>query len=431
MNCIFNNNENYLALTLVCLIAFMAPAQTGTPNTDWYTANPSAKTFTIRTADELAGLAQIVNGTWGGMPAYFNFRNCVINLADDVDLSDYGADYNDGAGWTPIGINNIYNGGSFSGTFDGNGNIITGLYINRTGPNESRFVGLFGYIMGDTAVTAVRNLGVIDADITASVDRAGAVAGHISSGSVINCYSTGTVTGKNDVGGLIGFINGGAIINCYSAASVEGHDNVGGVAGYVNGSTGSVTNSYSTGSVNGNNSVGGVAGYIYGGTITDCCFTGIINGNHHAGDIVGRIFNEITAGLDQKNKHNIKIYEDIPPVNTFSGKFYHGDGDTNKFTAGPNPAVKHSGSVNFFWQGAVLQSGTLFVYEMSGNLVKKIIITGNCSNAIDKSEKRNIGKWDLTNTKGQPVCTGTYVIKGTITAINGDKERISLVIGVR
>ena len=55
----------YLALLLAVFTAGTALAQTGTPNTAWY--NTTATTFTISTADQLAGLAQIVNGTATGI----------------------------------------------------------------------------------------------------------------------------------------------------------------------------------------------------------------------------------------------------------------------------------------------------------------------------------------------------------------------------
>jgi hypothetical protein len=526
-----------LLFALFCFAPAAATAQTGIPNTRWYTENPAAAVFTISTPDELAGLAQIVNGTWGGSPAYFNFDNRTINLANDIDLSDYGSSYNNGAGWTPIGISNIYSSGSFNGTFDGNGNIITGLYINR----NTNYSGLFGYIMGSASVTAVKNLVIEDANINSAADRAGAVAGHISLGSVINCHVTGgSVTGNNNTGGLAGFINGGSIINCCSAASVTGSDNAGGVIGHVNGSSGSVTNCYSTGSVKGNNSVGGIAGYVInGGSVTHCYSTGSVSGNNRVGGLVGNLNDAgtvkncaalnsgITAaasGLSGRiagavstncalinnaawsgmitdgktilykgdsaadgedittlqinadcsiggrfvNNNNPWVTENgklpgfempvfmpehlIEPVtsvisgnrnipnnkpnlepsdtaseNMFSGELSYGD--INKFTAGPNPAVIHSGIVNFFWHGAPLKNGTLFIYDACGNYVKTIIIDDKSGKR--NAGKRNVGKWDLTNSKGRRVSAGAYVIKGKMIAVNGNNKRISLVIGVR
>jgi len=45
-----------------------ATAETGMPDTKWYSNNPTATDFTISNADQLAGLAAVVNGTWGGVP---------------------------------------------------------------------------------------------------------------------------------------------------------------------------------------------------------------------------------------------------------------------------------------------------------------------------------------------------------------------------
>ena len=49
-------------------------------------------------------------------------------------------------------------------------------------------------------------------------------------GIVADCYSTGAVSGIENVGGLVG-MNFGAITNCYSAGSVLGDDQVGGLLG--------------------------------------------------------------------------------------------------------------------------------------------------------------------------------------------------------
>ena len=97
-------------------------------------------------------------------------------------------------------------------------------------------------------------------------------------------------------------------------------------------------------------------------------------------------------------------------------------------TAGPNPTAKHSGAINFFWEGRSIQNGTLFVYSASGNLVKKINITDK---STGKSDRRNIGQWDLKDSKGRLVSEGSYVVKGTITTKDGKREKVSIVLGVR
>jgi len=113
-----------------------------TPNTGWYTANREAEVFYISTADELAGLAGIVNGTWGGEPESYNFRDKAITLTGNIDLSAYD-------NWVPIGyyiddpdksIDNYV----FSGMFDGSEYVIKNLTINRS---DATYQGLFGHIL--------------------------------------------------------------------------------------------------------------------------------------------------------------------------------------------------------------------------------------------------------------------------------------------
>ena len=53
-----------------------------TPNTSWYTANPAATTFTISTADQLAGLAVIANAETGEFKDE-QFEDETITLAND------------------------------------------------------------------------------------------------------------------------------------------------------------------------------------------------------------------------------------------------------------------------------------------------------------------------------------------------------------
>jgi hypothetical protein len=100
----------------------------------------------------------------------------------------------------------------------------------------------------------------------------------------------------------------------------------------------------------------------------------------------------------------------------------------DEFTIGPNPVAKHSGTVNFFWQGRAVKNGTLFVYGASGNLVRKISISDKNMGGLSK---RQVGQWDLTDSKGRAVSAGTYAVKGTVTGQDGKKEKISSVVGVR
>ncbi|MCL2183002.1 MAG: hypothetical protein FWB85_05995, partial [Chitinispirillia bacterium] len=143
----------------------------GTPDTRWYEANRRASAFTISTADELAGLAAIVNGTRGGNP--YNFKGKTVTLTADIDLLRYD-------NWVPIGDNNHF---PFAGTFDGGSYVIRNLTIKDTGSLSRR--GLFGSVVGGT----VMNLGVEDVNITGEYS-VGGIVGFLGSGSTVtNCYS--------------------------------------------------------------------------------------------------------------------------------------------------------------------------------------------------------------------------------------------------
>ncbi|MDR3278295.1 MAG: hypothetical protein LBT12_05925, partial [Oscillospiraceae bacterium] len=221
-----------LAMVFAVLPAMTLPASaaggTGTPDYDWYNGHSSP--YTISTADELAGLAQIVNGTTGGDPAFDDFSGKIINLADDINLSVYGASYNGGAGWIPIG--STKNSIEFKGIFAGDGHTIFGLYINRTAPVWGS--ALFGYVKDGT----VKNLGIVGASVTSIDDDTAPVVAWIRGGTVSNCYATGcTVSGELSVGGVVAYAYGSTISNCYSTATVSGDYGIGGVVGEIDKST--------------------------------------------------------------------------------------------------------------------------------------------------------------------------------------------------
>jgi hypothetical protein len=103
---------------------------------------------------------------------------------------------------------------------------------------------------------------------------------------------------------------------------------------------------------------------------------------------------------------------------------------TAEFTAGPNPAGKSSaGAVNFFRTGAVIKSATLHVYDVSGNIVKKISI--NDKAVVGVQSKRQVGSWDLRDKKGRSVSDGTYLVRGAVKTRDGKSEKVSVAVGVR
>ena len=166
---------------------------------------------------------------------------------------DAGDEYwNDGAGWLPLGDSDD----GYSAIFDGNGNTIANLYMNR----DSEYVGLFGF----ADYSYVKGIGLVSVDVSG--------AGHVGSlvgfnkGVIYASYATGRVVGYNNLytGGLVGG-SVGAISASYTMVNVTCRTSfgspgayVGGLVGESNGST--IIASYATGRVYGQLQVGGLVG---------------------------------------------------------------------------------------------------------------------------------------------------------------------------
>jgi uncharacterized repeat protein (TIGR02543 family) len=99
------------------------------------------------------------------------------------------------------------------------------------------------------------------------------------------------------------------------------------------------------------------------------------------------------------------------------------------FIAGPNLVSGPSGAVSFFRGGSRIESATLYVYDASGNAVKKISVYDDAVGGA--RSKRLVGSWDLTDKKGRAVSGGVYLARGVIKTAGGKSEKVSLVLGVR
>ena len=198
------------------LVACPEPVEkwNGTANMNWYDAGEP--TFTLCTAEELAGLAALVNlGT--------SFANKTVELGADIDLDDID--------WAPIG-NSSSSNRFFTGTFDGKGHTISGLHINVTTNNQ----GLFGYFGG-----TVMNLGLDDFEVNGGNYVSGLI-GYVNATSTIrNVWAKGIAAGTT-VGGLVGYRGTGTltIVNSYSAVSLTGTTK----GGLVGSGAATITNSF-------------------------------------------------------------------------------------------------------------------------------------------------------------------------------------------
>ncbi|MHC4125459.1 MAG: GLUG motif-containing protein, partial [Planctomycetota bacterium] len=202
-----------------------------------------------------------------------------FKLMNDIDLSGYmGTDFNIiGSGWSA----------PFTGVFDGNGYKIYNFSYGPTGTDS--YIGIFGMVYGPNA--EIRNLGLINCNITAGDSYSGSLVGRLANGIINNCYiEGGSIIGDDFVGGLVGyngFLNA-EIINCYAKISVSGDWAVGGLTGI---NDGTITNCYATGSVVGNTEIGGLVGSNEElATISNCYSTGIVEGPDNTGGLAGRNF---------------------------------------------------------------------------------------------------------------------------------------------
>ena len=210
------------------------------PNGSGTEADP----YQIATLENLQWLSQNSN-QWG---AYY------IQTAN-IDASATNG-WDGGAGFTPIGNSTT----QFSGSYDGGGYIISGLFINRT---STEYVGLFGR----TYTATIFNLGVTNVNISGYKNVGGLVGSNWSNSTIRNCFSTGTVSSTNwYVGGLVGgnVSSNTSILNSYSTATVSGNGYTGGLIGS---NAGPVTNCYSTGGVSASFYVGGLIGSNGSGTV--------------------------------------------------------------------------------------------------------------------------------------------------------------------
>ena len=172
----------------------------------------------------------------------------------------------------------------FQGVFEGNGHTISNLTIIGRGG-----LGLFGHI---EYKAEVRNLGIVDANISGSEIDVGGIASS-NAGSISSSFCTGRIEGTDYVGGMVGWNEGGSIAMSYCIATVSGEEIVGGIVG---GNIGSVTTSYSNSTVNGDWAIGGLVGkngstgqmgYTSGGGVLNCYSLGAVTGNEMVGGLVG------------------------------------------------------------------------------------------------------------------------------------------------
>lgn len=301
---------------VVC--SFAQPTEVITADISWYSEGLAV--FTVTTAEQLVGIAQLVNegNTLSHMQIY---------LGADIDLG-YRA-------WTPIGTAEY----PFGAKFVGNGHTISNLRVSVNGS----YVGLFGNVTGELSdftvkhasvfvqgankdigvacgstsarISGVKVDGFIDAKDSTNV---GGIAGYIEGkvDSVIqSTKSSAVISGDYYVGGLVGEAVNVAISNCSNEGSsvsassclLEGDKYYAYLGGYVGKgySVDNCVNAVELTYLARGSYVGGIAGYLAQG-VTNCSNSASIAAGDSTGGIAGYVQTSAAMNvLELNNSGNI------------------------------------------------------------------------------------------------------------------------------
>ncbi|MDR7869508.1 MAG: S-layer homology domain-containing protein [Tissierellaceae bacterium] len=272
-------------------------------DTSWY--NETNEQLIINTAEELAGLAKLVND--GN-----TFEGKSINLNSDIDLLNLE--------WIPIGDWSNHTGSPFDkdkpfkGIFDGNNFKIINLKLDNP---MVKYSGLFGAANG-----TIMNLNISNFTIN-SLESVGGLVGSMN-GTVSNVSASNiTINSSHWAGGLIGYsyanvsdstVDGVTITLKYDTNINDNGDKGGGLIGFL-GESVTVENCFAKNvNITGVRDVGGLIGNASGKSNIKNC--NVINGkvsaiadeehknnSPYAGGVVGRasgvvtLFNSTATGI--------------------------------------------------------------------------------------------------------------------------------------
>lgn len=235
-------------------------------------------TFCIASRSDLEKLAtEVNNGDTKSGKTYILTTN--IDLGGIFD--ENGNPQTGNNPWTPIGSSTK----AFSGTFDGAGHIITGMYIDV----DATQVGLFSTINGGT----IKNLGIENSYVKSTQQNTGSIAGYATNNSnILNCYNKATISGKKTSGGIVGVLVNSTIKNCYNTGNISSDNKqfAAGIVGYISNPNSVVENCYNTGTITTTRDSGGIAGGTQGKIVSCYNIGSIISSGNGGGGIAGSLY---------------------------------------------------------------------------------------------------------------------------------------------
>lgn len=263
----------------------------------------------IRTADDLKSMAS----------------NKKYALVNNIDLA--------GIEWTPL-----FADSTFTGTFDGNGHIISNLTITQ----DTDYTGFFANNSG-----TIQNLGLEDVTITINIAKkiwVGAIAS-ANYGTIKQCYVSGNIVATSGylcayIGAIAGG-NHGTISDCYSIGTVKAINstNISGALAAAGGIIGinyegSILNCYSTCNVSAegdaiyNLKAAGIVTSLSDSNVSGCYSTGNITAND-CGAITAVDYSTVNCYRSSSQtitaEYNLHTAEEAVDINTIKTVEFHAD----------------------------------------------------------------------------------------------------------
>ena len=293
-----------------------------------------------------------------------------FHLMQDIDLS--------GAEWEPIEW--------FVGIFDGQGHIIQNMTITGAQTDRNN-TGLFEF----TSDAVVKNVGLDGAviEISSGEDHfAGGICG-FSSGTIDNCFSTGSVSLSSSssgstvfAGGICG-INNGSVSDCYNEGAIISLSSSSSEA-YAGGICG---NNFGDATISNCNS----AGAVKASSSSSNAWAGGICGANNDGSQISNSYN--TAAVEAASSSSFPCAGGICGLNDYSSAIYAGS-NTGSITAASllssaSGASANSGGIcgnNYGVVGSSYNTGTVSA-SASSSLSSALAggICGYCSGAVSSS----------------------------------------------